>query len=78
MGKRKRVSSDPIVEEIHALRARHAAECNNDLKAMFEDIWQHQQRSGKTYMSLSIRPESHSTAVCEDLAEYATRKTSEP
>lgn len=36
----KRQTTDPIIEEIHAIREAHAAEFGYDLKAMFDDARQ--------------------------------------
>jgi hypothetical protein len=36
----KRQTSDPIIEEIYAIREAHAAEFGYDLQAMFEDARQ--------------------------------------
>lgn len=47
--------SDPIVEEIHQMRADHAAHFNYDLAAIVEDIKKQEQQSGKRFLSLPPR-----------------------
>ncbi len=47
--------SDPIVEEIHQIRADHAARFNYDLAAIVEDIKKQEKQSGKRFVSLPPR-----------------------
>ena len=47
--------SDPIVEEIHQIRADHAARFNYDLAAIVEDLKKQEQQSGKKFVSLPPR-----------------------
>ncbi|MGI9175196.1 MAG: hypothetical protein ACR2GR_07755 [Rhodothermales bacterium] len=43
--------SDPIVEEIHAIRERHARAFNYDVKAIVEDLKRRQKESGREVVS---------------------------
>jgi hypothetical protein len=47
--------SDPIVEEIHQIRADHAARFNYDLAAIVEDIKKQEKQSGKKFVSFPPR-----------------------
>jgi hypothetical protein len=47
--------TDPIVEELHKTREKHAKTFQYDLKAMFDDLKKHEQQSGMTYVSLPIK-----------------------
>ena len=47
--------SDPIIEEIHQIRADHAARFNYDLAAIVEDLKKQEQQSGKKFVSLPPR-----------------------
>jgi len=42
--------SDPIVDEIRAVRQKHAAQFGYDLKAIFRDIQAQQQATGREYV----------------------------
>ena len=48
--------NDPIVEEIHRIREEHAARFNYDLDAIFKDLRESEQRSGRETVSLAPRP----------------------
>jgi hypothetical protein len=74
MYKNKALLDDPIIEEIHAIRARHASDCNNDLKAMFDDIMRRQKSSGRKYVNLAVRTKLPATAVCEDSQNYGNQE----
>ncbi len=50
---------DPIVEEIRAIRHKLAAECNNDVSKIFEDLRRKQETSGREYVRLPPRPVSN-------------------
>ena len=47
--------SDPIVAEVRAARAQHAAQFGYDVKAVFEDIRARQQGTGRTYVRYPAR-----------------------
>lgn len=47
--------TDPLVEELHQIRAEHAAGFDYDLAAIVEDLRQQEQKSGKNFVSLSPR-----------------------
>jgi hypothetical protein len=47
--------NDPVIEEIHKLRAEHAARFNYDLSAIVEDLKREEQKSGKKFVSLPPR-----------------------
>ena len=44
--------TDPIVAELHRLRARHAREFGYDLWRMFQDLKKQQESSGRRVVSL--------------------------
>ncbi len=44
---------DPIVEEIHKIRAEYAAKFDYDVDAMFEDLRQKQSNSNRTIVSFA-------------------------
>ncbi len=46
---------DPIVEEIHEIRRKHAASFNNDLDAICASLRKDQATSGHTVVSLKPR-----------------------
>jgi len=43
--------NDPIIEEIHQIRAEHAAQFNYDLAAIVKDLRKKEQQSGKKFFS---------------------------
>ena len=43
--------NDPIIEEIHQIRAEHAAQFNYDLAAIVRDLRKKELRSGKKFVS---------------------------
>ncbi len=43
--------NDPIIEEIHQIRAEHAAQFNYDLAAIVKDLRKKEQQSGKKFVS---------------------------
>lgn len=47
--------ADPIVDEIHELRAEHAEQFNYDLSAIVEDLKRQEQKSGKRFVSFPPR-----------------------
>lgn len=47
---------DPIVEELHRIRAEHAARFQYDIHAMAEDLRQSEQRSSRQPVYLSPKP----------------------
>jgi hypothetical protein len=46
---------DPIVEEVRKVRDAHAKQFNYDLKAIYSDLKQREQDSGRRYVSLAPR-----------------------
>jgi hypothetical protein len=46
---------DPIVEEVRKVRDAHAKQFNYDLKAIYSDLKQREQDSGRRYISLAPR-----------------------
>ncbi len=44
--------SDPIIEELHAIREAHAAEYNYDLKAIVEALQREERLSGRKFLSI--------------------------
>jgi len=47
--------TDPILEEIHKMRAEHAAQFNYDLAAIVGDVKKEEQQSGKKFVSFPPR-----------------------
>jgi hypothetical protein len=43
--------NDPIVDEVRRIRDAHAARFNYDLDAIFQDIKEQEQNSGRTFVS---------------------------
>ncbi len=51
---------DPIVAEVRRVRAAHAAQFNNDLLAIYQDLKNEEQQSGRkftTYPARRVVPE---------------------
>lgn len=46
---------DPIVEEIHKFREKHAKKFNYNLEAIFKDLKERERKSGKKIISLPIK-----------------------
>ena len=47
------MSRDPIVEELHRFREAHAKAMNYDLKAIFRQLKEEENASGRTFVRLS-------------------------
>jgi hypothetical protein len=47
--------NDPIIEEVRKVRDAHAKKFNYDLKAIYLDLKQREQGSGRRYVSLAPR-----------------------
>lgn len=47
--------NDPIIAELHRIRAAHAERCGYDLQAMFEDVKRQEEQSGRTCCALPIK-----------------------
>ncbi|MBF0102129.1 MAG: hypothetical protein HQK77_14600 [Desulfobacterales bacterium] len=47
---------DPIVEEIRAIRQKHAAKFNYDLKKIVEDLKKKQDQAGRKTVSFPPKP----------------------
>jgi hypothetical protein len=45
--------NDPIVDEVRRVRDAHAARFHYDLDAIFRDIKEQEQKSGRTFVSLT-------------------------
>lgn len=52
---------DPIVEEIHHIRAEIMKEHDNDLHKLFEHLRERQRISGRKYTTLSRDPSKEQT-----------------
>lgn len=50
--------NDPIIDEIHKIRERHAAKFNYDLKRMAEDVKRREQQSGRKIIPAPPPPTS--------------------
>ena len=49
---------DPIVEEIHHIRAEQLARFHGDIDALLRDLQEQEQRSGIVYVSFDAKPET--------------------
>jgi len=47
--------TDPIIKEIHQIRAEHAAQFHYDLTAIVKDLQKEEQESGKKFVSFPPR-----------------------
>ena len=47
---------DPIVEEVRAVRQKHAARFNHDLRKIAEDLRAKEQQSGRKIVSFPSKP----------------------
>ena len=47
--------TDPIIDELRAVRDEHAARFNYDVEAIFRDIQAQQEASGREYVRLPPR-----------------------
>jgi len=57
---RYKLKTDPIIDEIHQIRARYAAQFNFDLDAMFADLKAKEQYSGRQIIVRKPKPlETH-------------------
>jgi hypothetical protein len=46
---------DPIVSEVRTVRQSHAAKFNYDLEAIYRDLKQQEEKSGRLFVSLPPR-----------------------
>lgn len=46
---------DPIVEEVRKIRDQHAKAFNYDLRAIVDDLREHQTRTGRKYVRFEPR-----------------------
>jgi len=66
--------TDPIVEEIHQIRLAHAEKCNFDLRAIFNDLKQHENKNKRRVVTLPIKrqhPAQKEMERIEDVLETA-------
>jgi hypothetical protein len=49
------VCEDPIVAEVRQARDAHAAQFNNDLRAIYLDLKDQEKKSGRTFVSFPPR-----------------------
>ena len=61
----RRTQTDPIIDELRAVRDEHAARCGYDVEEIFRDIRARQEASGREYVRLPARP---AVAAAEDPA----------
>ena len=52
----KETTTDPIVAEVRAVRDKHAARFNYNIKEIFSDLKKRQQSSGRKYVRYPSRP----------------------
>ncbi len=51
----QRMQTDPIIDELRAVRDEHVARCGYDVDEIFRDIRARQQTSGREYVRLPAR-----------------------
>lgn len=51
----RETQTDPIIDELRAVRDEHAARFNYDVEAIFRDIEAQQEASGREYVRLPPR-----------------------
>ena len=51
----RETQTDPIIDELRAVRDEHAARFNYDVEAIFRDIQAQQEASGREYVRLPAR-----------------------
>ena len=51
----QRMQTDPVIDELRAVRDEHAARCGYDVEEIFRDIQAKQQASGREYVRLPAR-----------------------
>jgi hypothetical protein len=50
------MNDDPIVSEVRRVRDEHAAKFNYDLDAIYQDLKEHERKSGRKYVRYEPRP----------------------
>jgi hypothetical protein len=61
--------TDPIVEEIHQIRLAHAEKCNFDLRAIFNDLKEHEKRNRRRVVTLPIKRQQPARKKVEESDE---------
>jgi hypothetical protein len=61
--------TDPIVEEIHQIRLAHAEKCNFDLRAIFNDLKEHEKRNRRRVVTLPIKRQQPARKKVEEIDE---------
>ena len=65
---------DPIIEEIHQIRLAHEEKCNFDLRAIFNDLKEHEKKNRRRVVTLPIKrhkPVRMKMAEIEEVLETA-------
>ncbi len=62
------IFDDPVVAEIHAVRAKMLADCDGDIERLVRQVAARQQTSGHTIITAPLRKRAEAT----DTAERAT------
>ena len=79
--------NDPIVDEVRRVRDAHAARFNYDLDAIFQDIKQQEERSGRTFISgvsrqtvpnQTLQPTVAAIPLSQDSTSPTTTPAAEP
>ena len=67
----KPLYNDPVVAEIHAVRAKMLAECDGDIKQLMRRVHEQQRASGRTIRLApnSPSPTPHPTATQESCSK---------
>ena len=71
------MTPDPIVDEIHRIRETHAAKFNFDLRAMFLDLQERQNSSGRKYVSFEARRDDTSVRRGRYLIHKSQRRNAD-
>lgn len=70
----KPLYDDPVVAEIHAIRAEMLANCGGDHRKLMEQVRQREKASGRQVIATPPAPE-HKTTECTGSADSAVAQT---
>ena len=59
--------NDPIVDEVRQIRDAHAARFNYDLDAIFRDIKEQEQKSGRKFVSFAPAPAAPNPSMAKEV-----------
>jgi hypothetical protein len=70
--------NDPIVDEIRKIRDIHAARFNYDLDAIYRDIKEQENKSGRTYVYFPPRKVEQAQPLHSAGSSHSTSQTPDP